>query len=88
MRVVWLIFLCLLAYVVSMGVLFPASYVVGKIEPQIKPLVLSDVKGKLYKGSVGLVENKDDLLPLEFQNVTWKLGWRCQHHVRRLWRWW
>ena len=74
MRLIWLCLLCVIAYAVSMVVLFPASYVVSKIEPNIKPLALSDVQGKLYSGSVGLVENKDDLLPLSFQNVRWTLA--------------
>ena len=66
MRFIWLCLLCVIAYVVSMVVLFPSSYVVSKIEPNIKPLALSNVQGNLYSGSVGLVENKDDLLPLSF----------------------
>ena len=74
MRVIWLSLLCLLAFVVSVVVLFPASYVTDKIKNDIVPIALSNVEGKLFNGTVGLVENKDDLLPLEFQNVRWKLA--------------
>jgi len=74
MRVIGLCLLCILAFVVSIVVLFPASYVTERIKKDIVPIALSNVEGKLYNGKVGLLENKDDLLPLEFQNVSWKLA--------------
>ncbi len=74
MRVIFLSLLCMAAFVISIAVLFPASYVTTKIKADIVPITLSNVHGKLYNGTVGLVENKDDLLPLEFQNVRWKLA--------------
>lgn len=74
MRVIWLSLLCILAFVISIVVLFPASFVTDKIKADIVPIALSNVEGKLYNGTVGLVENKDDLLPLEFQNVRWTLA--------------
>ncbi len=74
MRVIWLSLLCILAFIISIVALFPASFVTEKIKKDIVPIALSNVEGKLYNGKVGLVENKDDLLPLEFQNVRWTLA--------------
>lgn len=74
MRVVRLILLGLLAYIVSVVFLFPAAPLIEKIKPQIKPILLTGVTGKLFNGSVANVVYADDLLPLEFQNVGWKLA--------------
>lgn len=74
MRIVRLVLLGLLAYIVSVVFLFPAAPLIEKIKPQIKPVQLAGVTGKLFNGKVGSVIYADDLLPLEFQNVTWKLA--------------
>lgn len=74
MRVFRLIVLGLLAYVVSVVFLFPAAPLVEKIKPNVQPLQLAGVSGKLFKGEVASVNYADDLLPLEFQDVTWKLA--------------
>jgi len=74
MRVVRLVLLGLLAYVVSVVFLFPAAPLVEKIKPQIQPVQLAGVSGKLFNGEVANVQYADDLLPLEFQNVGWKLA--------------
>lgn len=74
MRVVRLILLGLLAYVVSVVFLFPAAPVVEKIKPQIQPVQLVGVSGKLLNGQIADVKYADDLLPVELQNVGWKLA--------------
>jgi len=75
MRIFWLCLLGLLAYVVSMVVLFPAAPVVDRIKPQLPPeIALQGVSGKLYKGQVASVSYLDDLLPLAVNDVTWKLA--------------
>jgi len=74
MRVVRLVLLGLLAYVVSVVFLFPAAPLIEKIKPQIQPVELTGVSGKLFNGQVASVKYADDLLPLEFQDVTWKFA--------------
>lgn len=74
MRVVRLILLGLLAYIVSVVFLFPAAPLIERIKPQIQPVQLAGVTGKLFNGQVASVVYADDLLPLEFQNVGWKLA--------------
>lgn len=74
MRVVRLILLGLLAYIVSVFFLFPAAPLVERFKPQIQPVQLTGVSGKLFSGQVASVVYADDLLPLEFQNVGWKLA--------------
>lgn len=71
MRVVRLVLLCLIVYAVAVVVLFPAAPVIEKIKPQLQPLAISGVSGKLFKGSVASVVSTDDLLPLEFNDVEW-----------------
>lgn len=74
MRVLRLVLLGLLAYVVSVVFLFPAAPLIERIKPQIQPVQLAGVTGKLFNGEVASVKYADDLLPLEFQNVGWKLA--------------
>jgi len=74
MRVVRLILLGLLAFVVSVVFLFPAAPFIEKIKPDIKPVELAGVSGKLINGKVSSVNYADDLLPMEFQDVTWKFA--------------
>ncbi len=74
MRFIWLCILGILAYAVSMVVLFPAESVIKRVEPQLKPLLLNGVEGKLYSGRVGDVIYNDDLLPISFQNVRWQIA--------------
>ena len=71
MRVVRLVLLCLVVYAVAVVVLFPAAPVIEKIKPQLQPLAISGVSGKLYKGTVANVVSTDDLLPLELSDVKW-----------------
>jgi len=74
MRVVRLILLGLFVYIGCMVFLFPAAPVVEKIKPQVHPLQLSGVTGKLFNGKVANVDYADDLLPLQFKDVAWKLS--------------
>ncbi len=74
MRVVRLVLLGLLVYVVSLVFLFPAAPLINRIKPQIQPVQLAGVTGKLFNGQVANVQYADDLLPLEFKNVGWKLA--------------
>lgn len=71
MRVVRLILLGLLAFVVSIVFLFPAAPLIEKIKPDIKPVELTGVSGKLFNGQVASVNYADDALPMEFKDVTW-----------------
>lgn len=74
MRVVWLIIVGLISYVIGVVVLFPAAPVVDRIRPQLGPVALQGVHGKLYNGVIDSVRSTDDLLPLEFTNVGWTLA--------------
>lgn len=74
MRVVRLVLLGMLAYIVSVVFLFPAAPLIERIKPQIQPVQLAGVTGKLFNGEVASVIYADDLLPLEFKNVGWKLA--------------
>lgn len=73
MRFIGLCLLGILSYLIAMVVLFPASPVVDYFRPQLGPVALEGVNGKLYKGVVDEVRSTDDLLPLEFQNVGWAI---------------
>lgn len=74
MRIVWLVIIGLVSYLIGMLVFFPAAPVVDKIRPQLGPVVLQGVSGKLYKGNISNVFSTDDLLPLQFKNVGWTLA--------------
>jgi len=74
MRVVRLILLGLLIYLVSLVFLFPAAPIVERFKPQLQPMALFGVSGKLYKGEVESVVSQDDLLPLTLTNVKWALS--------------
>jgi len=74
MRFVGLCLLGLVAYVISMVTFFPVGPVVDYIRPQLGPVALDGVNGRLYKGVIDRVRSTDDLLPLEFSNVTWRLA--------------
>jgi len=74
MRAIQLVLLCFVAYVVSMVFLFPAAPVVERIKPNIQPVQLNGVSGKLFSGQVANVVYADDLLPVQLDNVAWKLA--------------
>jgi len=74
MRILWLCLIGVLSWLIATVVLFPAAPVVDKIRPQLGPVALEGVSGKLYNGVVDRVRSTDDLLPLEFQNVGWTLA--------------
>ena len=74
MRVVRLLLLALLAFVVTALVRFPAAPVVERVRPQLGPVALEGVEGALIDGRVARVRSTDDLLPLEFSDVTWSLA--------------
>jgi len=74
MRILWLCLVGLLSWLVATVVLFPAAPVVDRIRPQLGPVALEGVNGKLYNGVVDRVRSTDDLLPLEFRNVAWTLA--------------
>ena len=74
MRVVRLILLGLLAFGVTLVVLFPAAPVVERLRPQLGPVALEGVEGPLVAGRIARVRSTDDLLPLEFSDVGWSLA--------------
>ncbi len=74
MRVVRLVLLCLIAFVVTVVIFFPAAPVLEKIKPNLRPLVLQGVTGPLLKGNVASVVSTDDLLPLQLQDVKWRFA--------------
>ncbi len=74
MRVVRLVLLGLLVYAVAVVFLFPAAPVVEKIKPQLQPMTLSGVSGRLFRGEVAAVVSTDDLLPLTLRDVTWRFA--------------
>ncbi|ASJ76646.1 type II secretion system protein N [Granulosicoccus antarcticus] len=74
MRTFRLCLLGLVAYLIAVVVLFPAAPVVNHFRPQLGPVALEGVKGKLYNGVIDRVRSTDDLLPLEFRNVGWVLS--------------
>lgn len=74
MRLVGLCLVGILSYAIAMVVLFPAAPVVDYFRPQLGPVALEGVNGKLYKGVIDEVRSTDDLLPLEFQNVGWVIA--------------
>jgi len=74
MRIFWLCLLGLIAYALSMVVLFPAAPVVERLKPYIPPeIALQGVSGKLYKGERNTVSDLDELLPVSVSDVTWKI---------------
>ncbi|MDC0435287.1 type II secretion system protein N, partial [bacterium] len=74
MRIVWLIVIGLITYFIGVAIFFPAAPVIDRIRPQLGPVALEGVNGKLYKGVIDTVRSTDDLLPLEFSNVGWTLA--------------
>jgi len=72
-RIIRLLLLGLIAYVLSIVWLFPAAPVIDRIKPQIQPVNVAGVQGRLYKGTASSVIYNDDLLPLELSNVAWRL---------------
>jgi len=74
MRVVRLVLLGLLAFAITAIVRFPAAPVVDRFRAQLGPVALEGVDGPLVAGSVARVRSTDDLLPLEFDDVTWSLA--------------
>jgi len=74
MRIGWLIAIGLISFIVGVIALFPAAPVVDKVRPQLGPVALEGVHGKLYNGVIDSVRSTDDLLPLEFTNVGWTLA--------------
>ena len=74
MRFIGLCLLGMLSYLIAMIVLFPAAPVVDYFRPQLGPVALQGVHGKLYKGVIDEARSTDDLLPLEFQNVAWAIA--------------
>lgn len=74
MRLIGLCLLGLVTYLVAVVVFFPVAPVVDRIRPQLGPVALEGVSGRLYKGLIDTVRSTDDLLPLEFQNVGWTLA--------------
>lgn len=74
MRLIGLCLLGLVSYLIAMIIFFPAAPVVDRIRPQLGPVALDGVNGRLFKGMIDTVRSTDDLLPLEFQNVGWTLA--------------
>jgi len=74
MRIVWLVLVGLVSYLVGVIAFFPAAPVIDRIKPQLGPVALEGIHGKLYNGVIDRVWSTDDLLPLEFSNVGWTLS--------------
>lgn len=74
MRVARLVALAVVCYLIALVVLFPAKPVIDRLRPQLGPVALDGVSGPLWKGTVASVRSTDDLLPLEFENVGWRLS--------------
>ena len=74
MRLFGLCLLGLVSYLLAMIFFFPAAPLVDRIRPQLGPVALEGVSGRLFKGSINTVRSTDDLLPLEFENVGWTLA--------------
>lgn len=74
MRVLGLILLGLSVYGATLAVFFPAAPVIARVEPELGPIELEGVSGRLLDGRVDTVLYTDDLLPLEFSNVGWTLA--------------
>ncbi|MFK7861823.1 MAG: type II secretion system protein N [Granulosicoccus sp.] len=74
MRIVWLVIVGLVAYLIGVIAFFPAAPVIERIKPQLGPVALEGVHGKIYNGVINSVRSTDDLLPLEFSNVGWTLS--------------
>lgn len=74
MRFLWLGLLGVVSYLVAMIVLFPAAPVVDRFRSQLGPVALNGVHGNLLNGVIDEVRSTDDLLPLSFQNVSWRLA--------------
>lgn len=72
-RVIRLLLLGLLVYIVSIVWLFPAAPIIERVKPQIQPVQLTGVSGRLFKGTVEQALYPDDLLPLSATNVNWRL---------------
>jgi len=74
MRIVRLVLLGIACYLVTLVVLFPAAPVVDRVRDQLGPVALEGVSGPLWRGHVERVRSTDDLLPLAFSDVTWRLA--------------
>ncbi len=74
MRVFRLVLLGVACFLVALLVSFPAAPVIDRIRPQLGPVALDGVSGPLWSGRVASARSTDDLLPLEFSNVTWRLA--------------
>ncbi|PIE36668.1 MAG: hypothetical protein CSA54_03745 [Gammaproteobacteria bacterium] len=74
MRVLRLTLLGLVAYVLAVLWFFPAAPVVERFRPQLPQYVsLEDVSGRVLAGNIARARYTDDLLPLEFSDVGWRL---------------
>ena len=74
MRVLRLSLLGLGAFLVALVVLFPAAPIVDRLRPNLGPVALEGVSGGAFAGRVARARSTDDLLPLEFSDVTWRLA--------------
>ena len=74
MRALRLALLGLAVFLGGLVALFPAAPIVDRLRPQLGPVALEGVSGRAFAGRVARVASTDDLLPLEFSNVTWRLA--------------
>lgn len=74
MRVFRLVLLAVVCYLIAMVVLFPAAPVLDRIRPQLGPVALEGVSGRLFSGRIARVASTDDLLPLEASNARWRFA--------------
>jgi len=74
MRVAKLVLFGLIAFLITVLVRFPAAPVIDRLRPQLGPVALEGVDGALVDGRIARARSTDDLLPLEFSDVTWTLA--------------
>ena len=74
MRILRLALLGLGAFLVALVALFPAAPIVDRIRPELGPVALEGVSGSALSGRVARARSTDDLLPLEFTDVTWRIA--------------
>ena len=61
-------------FLVGLVALFPAAPIVDRLRPQLGPVALEGVAGRAFSGRIARARSTDDLLPLEFSNLTWRLA--------------
>jgi len=74
MRIARLLLLGVACFLITLVVMFPAAPLVDRVRDRLGPVALDGVSGPLWRGRVERVRSTDELLPLEFSDVTWRLA--------------